>query len=70
MENTQKKLDSIGILAHDLNNTLSPILGYTELALDEVDPDSLAAKNLNQVFKVVNQARDMVQQILDLCKQN
>ena len=70
MEDNQNKFESIGILAHDLNNILSPIVGYTELALEEIDPDSLAAKNLNQIFKVANQARDLVQQILDLSRQS
>jgi signal transduction histidine kinase len=69
MDNNLKKLESIGTLAHDLNNILSPILGYTELVLEEVDPQSLAAKNLNQVYKVANRARDLVQQILDISRQ-
>jgi signal transduction histidine kinase len=70
MDNNQKKLESIGILAHDLNNTLSPILGYTELALDEIDPEGLAAKNLKQVYKVTNRARELVQQILEISRQS
>jgi signal transduction histidine kinase len=69
MEKHQKKLESIGILAHDLNNILSPIFGYTELALEEIDPDSLAAKNMHQVYRVANRARDIIQQILDITRQ-
>ena len=47
---------------------LSPILGYTELALEEIDPDSQAAKNLKQVSKVVNRAKDLVEEILILSR--
>jgi signal transduction histidine kinase len=69
MGKEKNKLKTIGTLAHDLNNILSPLLGYTELALDEVDPDSLAANNLKQVYKVANRARDLVQKILDISGQ-
>lgn len=68
MPNKKQKSESIRTLAHDLNNTLSPILGYAELALEEIDPDSQAAKNLKQVFKAVNRAKDLVEQILILSR--
>jgi len=69
-----QKMEAIGTLAggiaHDFNNILSPILGYTELALDEIDQESLAFKNLNQVYKAANRARDLVQQILAFSRQS
>jgi signal transduction histidine kinase len=68
MGKDKNKLKTIGKLAHDLNNVLSPLLGYTELAIDEVEPDSSAANNLKQVYKVANQARDLVQKILDISR--
>ena len=68
MPDKKNKSESIRTLAHDLNNTLSPILGYTELALEEIDPGSKAAKNLKQVFKVVNRAKGLVEEILILSR--
>lgn len=63
-----QRLESIGRLAggvaHDLNNLLSPILGYGEMLVD-----SIAAHDprRNQVQEVVNaglRARDLVRQLL------
>lgn len=63
-----QKLDSIGRLAggvaHDLNNLLSPILGYAELLLDttlQSDPDR---EPLEQIVKAGLRARDLVRQLL------
>jgi two-component system cell cycle sensor histidine kinase/response regulator CckA len=69
-----QKMEAIGTLAggiaHDFNNILSPIMGYTELVMDELDPDSKAYKNLGQVFNAANRARDLVQQILTFSRQS
>jgi signal transduction histidine kinase len=70
MKKDEDKLESIRVLAHDLNNILSPLLGYTELSLEGVDPDSNTAKNLEQIYKVTNRARDVVKEILDLSKED
>lgn len=69
-----QKMEAIGTLAggiaHDFNNILSPIIGYTELTLEEVDQESLVYKNLSQVYKAANRARDLVQQILMFSRQS
>lgn len=69
-----QRLEAIGTLAggiaHDFNNILSPILGYTELALEDIDPDSLTYKNLAQVYKAANRAKELVQQILTFSRQS
>jgi PAS domain S-box-containing protein len=69
-----QKMEAIGTLAggiaHDFNNILSPILGYTELVMDTLDPESKAYKNLSQVFSAANRARDLVQQILTFSRQS
>jgi signal transduction histidine kinase/ActR/RegA family two-component response regulator len=68
------KLQAIGTLAggisHDFNNILFPIIGYTELALDDVPKESPTAKSLQEVLKAANRARDLVQQILTFSRQN
>jgi len=68
------KLQAIGTLAggiaHDFNNILFPIVGYTELTLDDVPPDSQARQNLEEILKATNRAKELVQQILTFSRQN
>jgi signal transduction histidine kinase len=69
-----QRLEAIGTLAggiaHDFNNILSPILGYTELVLEDINPESLSFKNLTQVYKAANRAKELVQQILTFSRQS
>ena len=68
------KIQAIGTLAggiaHDFNNILFPIVGYTELTMDEVSADSVAYNNLAEILKAANRARDLVQQILTFSRQS
>jgi PAS domain S-box-containing protein len=63
-----QKLESLGVLAgglaHDLNNMLTPVLGYVELAADGLPADSPAAPMLELVSAHAHRAADLVQQIL------
>jgi PAS domain S-box-containing protein len=67
-----QKLESIGTLAggiaHDFNNILSAILGYTQLALDEVEHDKHLEDSLQEVQTAGNRARDLVKQILTISR--
>ena len=68
------KIQAIGTLAggiaHDFNNILFPIVGYTELTMDEVPDDSVAQNNLEEILKAANRAKDLVQQILTFSRQS
>jgi signal transduction histidine kinase/ActR/RegA family two-component response regulator len=68
------KLQAIGTLAggiaHDFNNILFPIIGYTEIAMDDVAEDSPTRRNLEEVLKAANRAKELVQQILTFSRQN
>ena len=63
-----QKLEAIGTLAggvaHDFNNILSAIIGYTELALDDVEKDSGIEKDLQEIYAAGNRAKELVNQIL------
>ena len=70
-----QKMESIGTLAggiaHDFNNILFPIVGYTEMTMDDVPEDSTAHRNLKEILSSALRARDLVQQILTFSrKQN
>ena len=62
------KMESIGRLAggisHDLNNLLSPIIGYAELLMEECEPGKTASGFLNQILQAGYRARDLVRQLL------
>jgi PAS domain S-box-containing protein len=68
-----QKMEAIGTLAggiaHDFNNILTPISGYTELALRKIPEDSKAKNNLEQVLTAVQRAKGLVQQILTFSRQ-
>lgn len=62
-----QKMEAIGTLAggvaHDFNNILSAILGYTELSLLEKDIPSPLQENLVNINRAGQRARDIVKQI-------
>jgi len=68
------KMQAIGTLAggiaHDFNNILFPIVGFTELTMDDVPPESQARKNLEEILKATNRAKELVQQILTFSRQS
>jgi len=63
-----QKMEAIGSLAggiaHDFNNILAAILGYTQIALDEVSDRPQAEKYLQEVLKATDRATKLVKQIL------
>lgn len=63
-----QKMESIGNLAggiaHDFNNILNPILGFSELLLEDLVPGSREQKDVQQIFNAGKRATDLVRQIL------
>ena len=63
-----QKMEAIGRLAggiaHDFNNVLAAILGYADLALYDIPPDTPAASNVQQVLKAGRSGKTLVRQIL------
>jgi PAS domain S-box-containing protein len=68
-----QKMEAIGTLAggiaHDFNNILSAVIGYTEIVLGDVAEGSSQHRNLQEVLKAGNRARDLVNQILMFSRQ-
>ena len=69
-----QKMEALGTLAggiaHDFNNILSSVIGYTEIALDDVPKGSLLESNLQEVFKAGRRARGLVKQILAFSRES
>jgi PAS domain S-box-containing protein len=63
-----QKMEAIGTLAggiaHDLNNILSPVLGYSEMMMMDVSPESKSYKHSQKIQKAALRAADLVSQIL------
>jgi PAS domain S-box-containing protein len=68
-----QKMQAIGTLAggiaHDFNNILAAMIGFTELALDELQEDSHAKKHLEHVRTAGYRGRELVKQILTFSRQ-
>jgi signal transduction histidine kinase/CheY-like chemotaxis protein len=68
------KMEAIGTLAggiaHDFNNILSAVIGYTEIALDDIEKDTQLYDNLQEVLIAGNRAKDLVNQILTFARQS
>ena len=68
-----QKMQAIGTLAggiaHDFNNILAAMIGFTELALDDLEEDSRAKKHLEHVRNAGYRGRDLVKQILTFSRQ-
>ncbi len=63
-----QKMESVGRLtggvAHDFNNILAVILGYTEMAMRQVDPTEKLHADLEKIFNAANRSADIVRQLL------
>ena len=69
-----QRIEAIGNLAggiaHDFNNILSSIIGYSELALDDVEKETPLEEKLQEIYTAGKRARDLVKQILAFARQS
>jgi two-component system, cell cycle sensor histidine kinase and response regulator CckA len=63
-----QKMESVGRLAggvaHDFNNMLSVILGYTQLSLDQLKTDQQLYSYLQEIQQAANRSADLTKQLL------
>jgi PAS domain S-box-containing protein len=68
-----QRMETIGTLAggiaHDFNNILSPILGYTDLVMEDLGENHPTYSNLQEVVKAGHRAKELVQQIMVFSRQ-
>jgi PAS domain S-box-containing protein len=68
-----QKMKSIGTLAggiaHDFNNILFPVVGHTEMLLEDVPANSPFREGLSQIYAGAMRASELVKQILTFSRQ-
>jgi len=68
-----QKMETIGTLAggvaHDFNNILTPIMGYSEMAMIHLEKQSPARADLEEIIVAAHRAKDLVRQILTFSRQ-
>lgn len=66
------KMEAIGTLAggiaHDFNNILAAILGYADMAMDDIPTNSPVKYQIEQILKAGNRAKDLVKHILSFSR--
>jgi len=68
-----QKMEAIGRLAggvaHDFNNMLGVILGYSDLSRERLEVDSLVGKHIEQIRKAALRANGLTRQLLAFSRQ-
>ncbi len=59
-----------GGIAHELNNGLTAVLGFSELALPLIPAESKSHRHIRQVVTAAKKSRDLIQQLLAFGGQN
>lgn len=63
-----QKLDALGTMAggiaHDLNNILTPILGYSSICLAKINRDSVGYREVQAIERAAGKAKALIRQIL------
>ncbi len=69
-----QKMESIGNLAggiaHDFNNLLCPIVGMSEMLLEDLPVDSPEHRDVQEIFSAGKRGADLVKQILAFSRQS
>ena len=69
-----QKMESIGNLAggiaHDFNNILFPIVGMSELLMEDLPKESQEYENAREIFKASKRGSELVKQILTFSRQS
>ncbi|MCP4582929.1 MAG: PAS domain S-box protein [candidate division Zixibacteria bacterium] len=67
-----ERMESLGLLAggiaHDLNNTLGPMVGYSDLILQQLEKDNPMYKKVERIQKASGDAAEVIQDLLSMAR--
>lgn len=70
--NQAQKMEAVGTMAggiaHDFNNMLTAIIGYSQLLLDECEPESVMRKDVEEIDKTARRAAALTRRLLAFSK--
>lgn len=78
-ENTEQlahrqRLETIGLLtssiSHEFNNLLTPIMGYSLMALEKLESESDAYDDILEVYAASGKAKELISRLSDLSRKN
>jgi signal transduction histidine kinase len=69
-----QRLETIGVLtssiAHEFNNLLTPIMGYSLMALEKLSEDSQLYEEMIEIYESSRQAKEIISRLNDLSRKN
>lgn len=69
-----QRLETIGMLtssiAHEFNNLLTPIMGYSLMALEKLSPDDSLYDEMLEVYDSSKKAKEIISRLNDLSRKN
>lgn len=70
----RQRLETIGTLtssiAHEFNNLLTPIMGYSMMTLESLDPDSNTYDDVLEIYNASCKAKDIISRLSELSRKN
>ena len=68
-----QRLETVGTLAggiaHDFNNIITPILGYSDIILEEIDKTDRIYDDIKEIYTASKRAKELIYQILNFSRQ-
>jgi signal transduction histidine kinase len=64
----QAKSQFIANMSHELRTPLNAIIGYSEIMLEDAEPDGVSAQDLNRVLGAARHLLSLINDILDMSK--
>ena len=69
-----ERMEALGLLAggvaHDLNNVIGISIGYSEMLLDDLEPDSPLREHVESIMQATERASAIVQDMLTMARRN
>lgn len=70
----RQRLETIGLLtssiSHEFNNLLTPIMGYSLMALEKVEPEGEVYDDILEVYTASRKAKELITRLSDLSRKN